>query len=82
VAGAIGGSGALSDVDDLNSTPGGNGELFDVIAVGRHDGGAAAHGCLDHRGVDWTDDVGKRPAQCAGAPGRLSRQSFDLATIK
>ncbi len=35
---------AASDVDDLNSTTGGTGELLDVTAVGRDDCGAAAYG--------------------------------------
>lgn len=38
------GSSAPSDVDDLDSTPSGSGELLDVAAVGRDDCRAAANG--------------------------------------
>jgi len=73
---------ASSEVDDLYSTTGGDGEMFDVAAVGRDDCGTPANGRLDHRGVDRTDDIGQRSTQSSCALGRISRQRFDLATIE
>jgi hypothetical protein len=76
------GRSAPSDVDDLDSTPGGSGELLDITAVGRDHYRATTNGRLDHRRVDRTDGIGNRSTKHPSALGMISGERFDLAAIE